>query len=113
MRFIIRTCILYANLLIGPLSVAAQEVSVETRKGVQFGIHDGTALLGDLYLPEGSGVHPTIIAVHGGGWQLSSRDLYRFMGPYLAARGYAVFSIDYRLTRDGKNHYPAAVHDVR
>ena len=23
------------------------------------------------------------------------------------------FSIDYRLTRDGQNHYPAAVHDVR
>ena len=32
---------------------------------------------------------------------------------YLAAHGYAVFSIDYRLTRDGENHYPAAVHDVR
>jgi acetyl esterase/lipase len=35
------------------------------------------------------------------------------MGPYLATRGYSVFSIDYRLTRDGQNHYPAAIHDVR
>ena len=35
------------------------------------------------------------------------------MGPYLAEHGYAVFSIDYRLTRDGQNRYPAAVHDVR
>jgi hypothetical protein len=29
------------------------------------------------------------------------------MGPYLAERGYAVFSIDYRLTHEGQNHYPA------
>jgi acetyl esterase/lipase len=35
------------------------------------------------------------------------------MGPHLAAHGYAVFAIDYRLTRDGKNQYPAAVNDVR
>jgi acetyl esterase/lipase len=34
-------------------------------------------------------------------------------GPYLATHGYATFSIDYRLTRDGQNRYPAAVNDVR
>jgi acetyl esterase/lipase len=51
--------------------------------------------------------------VHGGGYQLGSRDIYRYMGPYLAAHGYAVFSIDYRLVRDGQNRYPAAVHDTR
>ena len=30
------------------------------------------------------------------------------MGPFLAEHGYAVFSIDYRLMRDGENRYPAA-----
>ena len=90
-----------------------RECLVETRKGMQYGIHDGTILLGDLYLPEGRQSNPAIVAVHGGGFQLGSRDIYQYMGPYLASRGYAVFSIDYRLIRDGKNRYPAAVHDTR
>jgi len=86
---------------------------METSMGLQYGRHEGTSLFGDLYLPQGSGSHPVIVAIHGGGWQASSRDVYRYMGPYLAERGYAVFSIDYRLTRDGENCFPAAVQDVR
>jgi acetyl esterase/lipase len=80
---------------------------------IQYGTHDGTALIGDLYLPEGPETRPAVIAVHGGGFQVGSRDVYQYMGPYLARRGYALFSIEYRLTRDGKNRYPAAVNDVR
>jgi acetyl esterase/lipase len=99
--------------LITPITVAAQEFGVETRKAVQYGIHDGAALVGDLYLPKVTETRPAIVAVHGGAWQVGSRDIYQYMGPYLAAHGYAVFSIDYRLTRDGQNHFPAAVHDVR
>jgi len=86
---------------------------METSMGLQYGCHDGTPLLGDLYLPQESGSHPVIVAVHGGGWQASSRDVYRHMGLHLAERGYAVFSIDYRLTRDGENCFPAAVQDAR
>ncbi len=86
---------------------------METRKGIRYGLHDGDALTGDLYLPQGTSAHPAIVAVHGGGWQAGSRDIYRYMGPYLAERGYAVFSIDYRLTHDGQNCFPAAIHDVR
>ena len=105
--------VLVAALLILPFAVAAQELQVELRKAVEYGTHDGTVLVGDLYRPEGTDIHPAIVAVHGGGWQAASRDIYQYMGPYLAAHGYTVFSIDYRLTRDGKNRYPAAVHDVR
>jgi acetyl esterase/lipase len=104
---------LLASLLIAPVTVAAQEFRVATRKALQYGTHDGTALIGDLYLPEAAENRPAIIAVHGGGYRLGSRDIYKYMGPYLAARGYALLSIDYRLTRDSKNHYPAAVNDVR
>ncbi len=86
---------------------------METRKAVQYGTHDGAALVGDLWLPEGPESCPAIVAVHGGGFQAGSRDIYQYMSPYLAERRYAVFSIDYRLIRDGANRYPAAVHDVR
>lgn len=86
---------------------------MERSMDLQYGCHDGTPLVSDLYLPQGSGSHPVIVAVHGGGWQASSRDVYRYMGPHLAERGYAVFSIDYRLTRDGENCFPAVVQDAR
>jgi acetyl esterase/lipase len=113
MRLTIWPSILQASLLLAPITITAQELGVETRKAVLYGTHDGAALVGDLYLPKGTENRPAIVAVHGGGWQVGSRDIYQYMGPYLAARGYAVFSIDYRLTHDGQNHYPAAVHDVR
>ncbi len=113
MSLAISVWFLLAGLLIAPTTVTAQEFRVETRKAVQYGTHDGTALIGDLYLPEGTENRPGIVAVHGGGFQLGSRDIYRYMGPYLAARGYALLSIDYRLVRDGKNRYPDAVNDVR
>jgi acetyl esterase/lipase len=53
------------------------------------------------------------VAVHGGGWQLGSAEDYQSWGPYLAQRGYVLFAINYRLVRETKNRYPAAVHDTR
>ena len=86
---------------------------MEIRESLQYATHDGIALVADLYPPDGTSNRPVVIAVHGGGFQLGGRDFYKHIGPYLAAHGYALFSIDYRLTRDGQNLYPSAVHDVR
>ena len=112
MKLTISVNILLAILLVAPTTVAAEEFGVEARKAVQYGTHDGAALVGDLYLPKGTEILPPFCR-HGGAWQVGSRDIYQYMGPYLAAHGYAVFSIDYRLTHDGQNHYPAAVQNVR
>ena len=81
--------------------------------GITYATHDGVALLGDLTTPEGSGPFPALVAVHGGGWQLGSRDSYKYWAPYLAAAGYALFSVDYRLSKPNQKSYPQAVHDVR
>jgi acetyl esterase/lipase len=113
MRLTISAVILLASLVVAGNAAKSQEFGVETRKAVQYGTHDGAALIGDLYLPKGTENGPAIVAVHGGAWQRGSRDLFQYMGPYLATHGYATFSIDYRLTRDGQNRYPAAVNDVR
>src|SRR6266849_10070010 len=86
---------------------------VETRGGVAYANHDGVSLLGDLYLPAGAGRSPALIAVHGGGWQAGARSAFQFWGPYLAARGYALFAISYRLAKKGQKMFPQAVHDVR
>jgi acetyl esterase/lipase len=85
----------------------------EVQRGIEYGQHDGVTLAGDLYLPKTAGRHPALVAVHGGGWQIGDASFYQHWGPYLAQRGYVLFSIDYRLVRDGKRTYPEAVHDVR
>ena len=84
----------------------------ETRNNVVYCTHDGVELSGDLFLPEGPGPFPAIVAVHGGGWRLGARVSLHNWGRHLAARGYAVFSISYRLSAKGKKTFPQAVHDV-
>jgi len=87
--------------------------SIETRGGVAYATHDGVSLLGDLYLPAGAGPFPALVAVHGGGWQAGARNAFQFWGPYLAARGYVLFAISYRLAKKGQKMFPQAVNDVR
>lgn len=93
----------------------AAEISlpVRTETGMEFVSHDGTRLTGDLYRPEGGGDHPTVIAIHGGGWKRGEAQLYQYWGPWLASRGIALYAMDYRLVEGERNRYPAAVHDVR
>lgn len=85
----------------------------DIRRGIEYARHDGIVLAGDLYAPEAAGHHPVLVAVHGGGWQLGSRDIYRYWGPWLAARGYALFAVDYRLAKPREPSYPTAIHDIR
>src|SRR5947207_11515768 len=70
----------------------------------------------DLYLPRDGGPAPVIVHVHGGGWRRGSRrHPLPALGPdfydRLAAQGFAVAAVDYRLS--GEARYPAALEDVR
>jgi len=94
-------------------SVAVATVEVEVRKGVEYVKHDGVSLSGDLYVPKAPGKYPVVVAVHGGGWQGGNSGNYTSWGNWLAARGYAVFAINYRLSKPGQPTYPQAVHDLR
>ena len=86
---------------------------IETRINLEYGRHDGVALRGDLYVPKADGRYPVVIAVHGGGWQGGAKEAYKYWGPWLAQRGYGLFSIDYRLVKSGQKMYPESVQDVR
>lgn len=94
-------------------AVFAQSGESEVQKGIEYAVHDGVRLTGDLYTPKADGKYPTIIAMHGGGWQLGSPTAYQHWGPYLAQRGYGLFAISYRLSKPGQKTFPEAVHDVR
>ncbi len=85
---------------------------VEERKDVEYAVHDGERMLGDLYLPRRNGPGPAVIAVHGGAWGGGTSAHYRYWGPYLATRGITLFSINYRLCQPDRPTYPQAVHDV-
>ena len=67
-------------------------------------------LLLDLLLPSSSSA-PVVIFLHGGGWKSGSRAPVPSRVSDLCARGYAVASIDYRLT--GTAVWPAQIQDVR
>ncbi|MGE7386339.1 alpha/beta hydrolase fold domain-containing protein [Streptomyces sp. NPDC004126] len=83
---------------------------------------DGVALELD-YLPAhgaaraGAG-HPAVVYVHGGGWKIGSREDGYPWGRWFTDRGYAVFTIDYRLLphadwQTGPGDVKAAVGFVR
>jgi acetyl esterase/lipase len=85
--------------------------AVTIHNGIAYANHDGVELAGDVYLPKNAKAAPALVAVHGGGWVQGARDAFKYWGPYLAARGYAVFSISYRLAVKTKT-FPEAVQDV-
>lgn len=69
------------------------------------------ALRLDLYLPAKTPERPlpAVMWIHGGGWKSGSKENPPFM--WLAAEGYAIVSIDYRLSHMGR--WPAQIDDAR
>ncbi|WP_010257885.1 alpha/beta hydrolase [Treponema primitia] len=61
--------------------------------------NDGTPLHRlDVYYPEGSsGLLPTIVDIHGGGWMYGDKELNKYYCLYLASQGFAVLNVSYRL----------------
>jgi acetyl esterase/lipase len=94
------------------MTVHQRMMDTELRANLTYATRDGTALAGDLYLPKGPSPFPVIVAVHGGGWVQGARTAFQNFGPYLAARGYALFAVSYRFARKGQKAFPHAVQDV-
>lgn len=71
-----------------------------------------TPMVGDIYRPKTSGPHPAVLMIHGDGrigddgrWQMAG------IARQLAASGYLVFNITYRMAPEWM--YPAPLTDVR
>ena len=64
----------------------------------------------DIYLPAGNGPFPLIINVHGGGFMMGDKSNPPGADEFLA-NGYAVASVDYRLSSEAKA--PAQIQDVK
>lgn len=85
--------------------------AVSVRSDVVYANPAGVELRGDLYLPEGPGPFPVIVAAPGGAWLVCDRRGLKHWGTYLAKHGFAVFVIQYRLAVTEKM-FPEAVCDV-
>ncbi len=82
----------------------------EVVKDLEYARPNGYSLLLDLYLPENaSGAVPVVVWVHGGGWKNGSKK--NCQAAWLAEEGYAVASINYRLTDVAQ--WPAQIDDCR
>jgi acetyl esterase/lipase len=72
----------------------------------------GRALHVDLYLPrDRRAPAPLVVWLHSGGWRIGNRRRAPDLSRHFAARGFAMASIDYRLSREAP--FPAQLHDVR
>jgi acetyl esterase/lipase len=67
----------------------------------------------DIYLPDTTGPYPVIIVIHGGGFSGGDKNGQELNSIKEAAlnRGYAVVSINYRLSSEAK--FPAQINDVK
>lgn len=85
----------------------------------EYEAEDGTSLQLDYYAPQATSTDrsstasapPLVIVIHGGSWSGGDRTQLPAMNRHLAARGYAVAAIEYRLAPD--HVYPAQLDDVR
>lgn len=95
--------------------------TLPVKKGVRI-VHDllfapDRKLSGDLYLPgdiaRGAKL-PAVLIIHGGAWTMGNKSFPGEidLGERLARHGYAVFSADYRLVKDGGT-YPKSIKDVK
>ncbi len=84
---------------------------VKVIKDLVYSEPKGSPQLLDLYLPEkAASPLPVIVWVHGGGWKNGSKENPR-NAVWLATKGFAVASINYRLTSEAQ--WPAQIDDCR
>jgi len=91
---------------------AQPSAPVVTRTDVIYGRVEGSALLANLAYPDGPGLRPAIISVHGGRWRAGNRtDASSIKVTQWAEFGFVALSIDYRLV--GGSPAPACYTDMR
>ncbi|HUW62130.1 MAG TPA: alpha/beta hydrolase [Candidatus Bathyarchaeia archaeon] len=104
--------ILVAAILTTLSALAQQPPDVVLQKDVVYGHADGVDLLLNLAKPAGADAPlPTIVYVHGGGWEAGNKDESEPLIRLLASYGYAAVSVGYRLTPAHK--WPAQIQDAK
>ncbi len=101
-------CLLAASCLGAGPALTAQP-SFRKLADITFAEVGGRELLLDIYLPQTSRRPPLIVYVHGGAWRSGSKDSMPLTA--LLDEGYAVASVEYRLSSEAR--FPAQAHDIK
>jgi len=110
MRSPILFSLLAASLtLANPLPASARDHKVEIKRDIVFAQPDGVDLLLNLHLPKGVEQAPLVMFIHGGSWRNGDRNNCKVA--WLAEKGYAVASIEYRVSTEAL--FPAQIHDCK
>jgi acetyl esterase/lipase len=102
-----------ASVLVALLSVASPAAASQVRQidSITYASPNGHSLAMTAFLPDDPGPVPGVVVLHGGGWTSGTRGDVAFIGRWLAERGLAAFTIDYRLAP--RFPFPAAVRDAQ
>lgn len=110
MRLCVWGIILLSLASVGPMAtIANDQFEIKISRDIEFARVDEFSLKLDLYQPVGAASPPLIVWVHGGAWRAGSKDNMPL--DELVKRGFAIASIDYRLSPVAK--FPAQVHDCK
>lgn len=85
------------------------EAAVSVSRNVPYTDDSDSIRVADIYEPEGEGPFPGIVMIHGGGWIAGDKLFDAMHARRLAASGYVVMVINYRLAPAHK--HPAQVDD--
>jgi acetyl esterase/lipase len=111
------TALLVGGLLAQPAAQAAAPPpdlgAGRVARNVTYCTGDGQPLTMDLYFPSQAAAipMPTVVFVHGGGWEIGEKDTPDEIAPEMIRRGYVVASINYRLAPQSR--WPAQIEDVK
>ncbi len=96
-------------LLVSSLGERVLGQDLRILKDLEYAQVDDTALKLDLYVPAKTASPPVVVWVHGGAWRGGSKSNPPILP--LTAKGFAVASIDYRLSPVAR--FPAQIHDIK
>ncbi len=80
------------------ISKQTPPAGVTTVRGLSYATDGHPMHTLNIYYPDGAdGLLPTVVDIHGGGWMYGDRELNRHFCMFLAAQGYTVIAMSYRL----------------
>lgn len=97
-----------------PATVAAYMGQPQAAPSARIAYGPAPAQVVELFLPPGKGPHPVVVLIHGGCFLAEYQGLPQTSGiaADLAARGYAVWNVEYRRLGEAGAGYPGTFLDV-
>ena len=91
--------------------IGTEQYAVERIRNVTYVTRGDLELEADVYVPDGEGPFPAIVAIHGGFFRIGSKSQISGRAEEIASHGFTVVAINYRLAPE--NLFPAHIEDAK